>query len=196
MAFDMTRKHRKKIFCIEGNWNPRLSDRASVRPVLELLEVNSDIGYIYKDCSTEEELYYLLERWQQKAYADYKILYLAFHGEPGRILIDTKHKVSLDQLGDNLCCRTHRRIIYFGACSVLRVDKRIIKRFMRAAGVRAVCGYTTDVDWIPSTALDLIAMNELQRFSTTRQGMEAAEKSIRTNTHRLAGRLGFRMVYA
>ncbi len=192
----MERKHRKKIFCIEGNWNPRLSDRASVRPVLELLEINSDIGYIYKDCSTEEELYYLLERWQQKAYADYKILYLAFHGEPGRILIDTKHKISLAQLGEHLSCRTHRRIIYFGACSVMRIDKRVIKRFMRAAGVKAVCGYTTDVDWIPSTALDLIAMNELQRFSTTRQGMEAAEKSIRKNTRRLAGRLGFRMVYA
>jgi hypothetical protein len=192
----MERKHRKKIFCIEGNWNPRLSDRASVRPVLELLEINSDVGYIYKDCSTEEELYYLLERWQQKSYADYKILYMAFHGEPGRILIDTRHKIGLDQLGKHLCCRTHRRIIYFGACSVMRIDKRVIKRFMTAAGIKAVCGYTTDVDWIPSTALDLIAMNELQRFSTTRQGMEAAEKSIRTNTRRLAGRLGFRMVSA
>ncbi len=44
-------------------------------------------------------------------------------------------------------------------------------------------------------ALDLIGINELQRFSTTRRGLEAAERSIREVSRALSGRLGFRMVY-
>ena len=92
----------KHIFCIEGNWDMDLNEKASVRPVLELLEINADVKYIYRDCSTVEELYFLLERWQQKRYSDHKILYLAFHGKPGEILIDHKHTVSLEDLGDAL----------------------------------------------------------------------------------------------
>jgi hypothetical protein len=184
----------KHIFCIEGNWDSSLAQPTTVRPVLELLEVNAGVKYIYRDCSTRNELDFLLDKWRQKGYGDYKILYLAFHGEPGRIIIDNRNTVSLDELAEKMPCRTSRRLVYFGACSVMRVDKRVIRRFIRSAGVRAACGYTTDVDWIPSTALDLIAMNELQRFSFTRPGLQAAEKSIRENTRRLAGRLGFRMV--
>lgn len=194
---DTKRKPKPKhIFCIEGNWDRDLNEKASVRPVLELLEINASVKFIYRDCSTVEELHFLLDSWQQKRYSDHQILYLAFHGEPGKILIDNRNRVSLEDLGHRLCCRTRRRLIYFGACSVLDIDKRLIRRFIREAGVVAVCGYKTDVDWIPSTALDLIAMNELQQFSFTRPGMAAAEKSIRRNTRRLAGRLGFRMVYA
>ena len=184
----------KYIFCIEGNWDSSLAQRTTVRPVLELLEAHAGVKYIYRDCSTRNELDFLLDKWRQKGYGDYKILYLAFHGQPGRIIIDSRSTVTLDELAESMPCRTSRRLIYFGACSVMRVDKRVIRRFIHSAGVRAACGYTTDVDWIPSTALDLIAMNELQRFSFTRPGLQAAEKSIRENTRRLAGRLGFRMV--
>ncbi len=46
-----------------------------------------------------------------------------------------------------------------------------------------------------STALDLIAINEMQKFSMTHRGLVAAERSIRVNTRALSGQLGFRMVY-
>ena len=85
--------------------------------------------------------------------------------------------------------------MYFGACSVLQGNVRRIKSFLKKSGTRAVCGYTTDADWMKSTALDLIAINELQKFSTTRYGLAAAESSIRENTRALSGKLGFRMVY-
>lgn len=50
------------------------------------------------------------------------------------------------------------------------------------------------VDWIPSTALDLMALNRLSQFSMTKRGIDAAEARIRKDAFRLAGRLGFRMV--
>jgi hypothetical protein len=191
----MARIYPKRVFCIEGNWEDKLSRNATVKPVLELLRINADVRYIYRDCSTRAEMQYLIEKWQQKGYADYKILYLAFHGRPGELIIDSRTTVSLDDLGEIISLKPRQRLVYFGACSVLQGDVRPIKTFLRNSGTRAVCGYTTDADWMKSTALDLIAINELQKFSTTRLGLEAAESSIRANTRALSGQLGFRMVY-
>jgi len=185
----------KYVFCIEGDWEGNLNRTASVRPVLELLDINAGVKFIYRDCSTIGEMEFLIGKWRQRGYSRYKILYLAFHGSQGEILINSRDRVTLEQLGERLDGRCHRRLIYFGACSVLAIDERVIKRFLRTSGAKAVCGYTTDVDWMKSTALDLIAMSELQKFSMTLQGLEAAEKSIRRSTKALSGKLGFRMVY-
>lgn len=191
----MAKIYPKRVFCIEGNWEEKLSRNITVKPVLELLRINADVKYIYRDCSTRAEMEYLIDKWQQKGYADYKILYLAFHGLPGELVIDSRTTVSLEELGSIINLRPRQRMVYFGACSVLRGDARPIKAFLKRSGTRAVCGYTTDADWMKSTALDLIAINELQKFSMTRYGLEAAEASIRENTRALSGRLGFRMVY-
>lgn len=191
----MAKAHPKYVFCIEGNWDDRLSQTATVRPVLELLEVNVGVKFIYRDCSTVEEMEFLVDKWKQRGYREYRILYLAFHGRPGEIVISSQHRVSLEELGERLGGRCRGRLIYFGSCSVLDVDERILRRFLKASGARAVCGYTTDVDWIKSAALDLIAMAELQEFSITRRGLAAVQRSIRESTRILSGELGFRMVY-
>jgi hypothetical protein len=191
----MAKKYPKHVFCIEGNWEEKLSRQATVKPVLELLQINAGVKFIYRDCSTKEEMSYLIDKWQQRAYADYRILYLAFHGRPGELVIDSRSAVTLDELGEMINLKHHQRLAYFGACSVLKGDARVIKRFLKKSGTRAACGYETDVDWMKSTALDLIAINEMQRFSMTHRGLEALEKCIRDNTRALSGRLGFRMVY-
>jgi hypothetical protein len=194
------KKKRKKtypkhVFCIEGNWEERLSGTITVRPVLELLHLNAGVRFIYRDCSTKAEMEYFVRKWQQQGYADYGILYLAFHGSPGELVIDGNTSMSLVELGDLIDFRPRQRLVYFGACSVLKGDERPIKTFLKRSGVRAVCGYETDVDWMKSAALDLIAVNELQRFSTTHRGLAAAERSIHESTRALSGKLGFRMVY-
>lgn len=190
------KKYPKHIFCIEGDWEADLNRTATVQPVLRLLDINAGVKFIYRDCSTIEEMEYLIDKWRQKGYAPYKILYLAFHGSKQEILIDSRHKMTLEQLGERLACRCQSRLIYFGACSVLNVDTRVIKRFLEATKAKAVCGYTTDVDWMKSTALDLIAISELQKFSMTHRGLVAAEKSIEKSAKVLSGQLGFRMVVA
>ena len=191
----MGKKYPKHIFCIEGDWHANLNQTATVRPVLELLEINAGVRFIYRDCSTIEEMEFLIDKWRQKGYAPYKILYLAFHGCERTILIDRRHRMTLEELGERLGQKCHGRLIYFGACSVLAVPKRAIKKFLKVSGAKAVCGYTTDVDWMKSAALDLIAIDELQKFSMTHRGLAAAEKSINKSTRVLSGKLGFRMVY-
>ncbi len=194
----MTKKKTfpKHVFCIEGDWDANLNQTATVRPVLSLLKHNAGVRYIYRDCSTIEEMEFLIDKWRQKTYAQYKILYLAFHGSESTILIDRRHRMTLAELGKRLGCRCQGRLIYFGSCSVLAVDTRTIRRFLKATGAKAVCGYTTDVDWMKSAALDLIAISELQKFSMTHRGLAAVEKSINKSTRVLSGELGFRIVYS
>lgn len=188
-------KHPKRIFCLEGNWDNNLAVNASVRPVLELLELNAGIKFIYRDCSTLEEIEFLIDKWRQRRYAQYRLLYLAFHGRAGEIVISNKACLSLEQLGERLGGRCRNRLVYFGACSVLDVPMDRVRRFLNASGAKAVCGYNTEIDWMKATALDLIAMRELQNFSLTRAGLAAAERAIRHSTRALSGELGFRMVY-
>ncbi len=187
--------HPKHVFCIEGDWDANLNQTATVRPVLELLKVNAGVRFIYRDCSTVEELEFLIQKWRQKAYAQYKILYLAFHGSERTLLVDSRNRMTLEELGERLGCVCQGRLIYFGACSVLAASTRIIQRFLETTRAKAVCGYSTDVDWMKSAALDLIAISELQKFSMTHQGLAAVEKNINKSTRVLSGELGFRMVY-
>ncbi len=192
----MPRKtYPKHVFCIEGNWEDRLNLNVTVKPVLELLHLNAGVRFIYRDCSTKAEMEYLIGKWQQKGYADYWILYLAFHGRPGALLIDGSTTMTLDELGELINFQPRQRLVYFGSCSVLKGDERTIKTFLEKSGTRAVCGYETDVDWMKSAALDLIAINELQKFSLTHRGLAATERSIRESARALSDRLGFRMVY-
>ncbi|HDQ98968.1 MAG TPA: hypothetical protein ENN51_01585 [candidate division WOR-3 bacterium] len=188
-------KYPKRIFCIEGNWDDDFAVNASVRPVLELLDLNAGIKFIYRDCSTLEEIEFLVDRWRLRRYAQYRLLYLAFHGRPGELVISSKVCLTLEQLGERLGGRCRNRLVYFGACSVLDVPAVRVRHFLDASGAKAVCGYNTEIDWMKATALDLIAMRELQNFSLTRTGLVAAEKAIRQSTKALSGELGFRMVY-
>ena len=50
----MAKSYPKRIFCIEGNWDDNLATTNSVRPVLELLDINVGVRFIYRDCSTLE----------------------------------------------------------------------------------------------------------------------------------------------
>ncbi|MFO7676457.1 MAG: DUF6642 family protein [bacterium] len=185
----------KRIFCIEGNWDDNLATTNSVRPVLDLLEINAGVKYIYRDCSTLEEIEFLVDKWRQKGYGEYRILYLAFHGRAGEIRISGRACLTLEALGERLDGRCRNRLVYFGACSVLSVPVKRLRRFLDASGAKAVCGYKTEVDWMKSTALDLVAMSELQRHAMTRAGLAAAEAAIRRSTRALSGELGFRMLY-
>jgi hypothetical protein len=104
-------RYPKRVFCIEGNWEEKLSQIATVKPVLELLRINADVKYIYRDCSTRAEMEYLIEKWQQKGYAEYQILYLAFHGRPGELIIDGRTTVSLEELGEIIALKPRQRLV-------------------------------------------------------------------------------------
>jgi hypothetical protein len=187
---------KKGIYCLEGLWNHHdIKDKSTVLPILDLLEKRNYCDYIYHDCATKEELEFFLDKWTRLSVSNkYPILYFAFHGEEGSIFFTNKKKYTLDELGDFLEGKCFGKVIYFGSCSTLKIDKRIIKSFLEKTGAIAAIGYKTDVDWIQSTACDLFVFEALQEDKLDSKGIENIHKKIISNYGNLHRILDLRVV--
>lgn len=171
----------KNVFCLEGLWDNNLKKRSTIEPVLQLLESRQTSKYIHKNCATTTELEFYLERWSLKAYSDYPILYLAFHGTENLVhLVD--RAITLDKLAEILEDKCSGRIIIIGSCSTMNIDKRHLKNFVIKTDALALFGYKTDVDWVKSTANDLLVFEALQDNEFSLRGIDAILKKIKSIT--------------
>lgn len=169
----------KSVFCLEGLWENDLRQKSSVEPVLELLcKQYQKFDFIRKECATNGEFEFFLSKWQQKRYAKYSILYLAFHGNPGEIILADK-KVSLEKIGEKLEGRCSNKFIIFSSCSTLNIDDSRLLNFLNRTGALAVCGYQSDVDWVRSVALDLLMIEMLQYYEFSGRGMRGISSQIK-----------------
>jgi len=171
---------KKGIYCIEGLWDHgNIQDQSTVLPILDLLEKRGYCNYIYHDCATKSELEYFLEKWKNKKIQEkYPILYLAFHGDPGFIFLTHEDKYSLAELADYLNGKSIGKIIYFGSCSTLNIDKRKINSFLKKTGAIATIGYKIDIDWIQSAACDLFVFEALQSDKLDTTGIKKIHNKI------------------
>jgi hypothetical protein len=179
------------VFCLEGPWARALTDRSSVRPLLEVVDNRLKTKFIFRDVSTEEEARHLLLQWSRPQYDAYPIGLMAFHGCPGGIMLGRK-VISLDILGDILEGRCSGRLLHFDSCSVLDIAPTEIERFRKRTRATAVSGFKGDIDWLASAAFTLNLLDYLidtGRFSTA---------LMRMNRDHIGAcrKLGFRAVWA
>jgi len=154
----------KGIFCIEGLWNDNLKDNSSVRPILDLLCKSADVPYIYHCVATPEELMFFLKKWRQKKYnTHYPILYLSMHGTPATIKPSYNYNVSIDDVGTLLQNKCKNKVIFIGSCAVFRSNKKHLKNFLEKTNALLICGYAEYVEWMESTAFELLLLNILQK---------------------------------
>jgi hypothetical protein len=66
-------------------------------------------------------------------------------------------------------------LVYFGCCSVLRgnAGRRFARAFLKASGCRAIIGYKTQIDWMPSMLIDLLFF---ERFYSSPDPWKALRK--------------------
>ena len=58
----------------------------------------------------------------------------------------------------------------------------------------AVAGYRGEVDWLESTALDMLALGRLQDAAFTKSSINKFERELKETASGLYRRLGFRLV--
>jgi hypothetical protein len=178
---------------LEASWdNENLTDRASVLPTLELLERMGEIDFVHRDIGTRAELEYYLERWLNEG-LPYYVLYLAAHGSDGDLLLSNRDggRVSLDFLGGQLADQLDGCVVYLASCSILSTEEERVRRFMKQTGARAVIGYTKDVDWTESAAMDLLVLSALAQYQQLERGLKRLESS---RYRSLTRELGFEVV--
>ena len=193
---------KKGIFCLETDRWYGTKDRSSVEPILSLLERLKDheVPYLHKGLATHEELEHSLDRYLQPTFKTHPILYLAFHGYPASKgqqsgLWLGEEELPLEELADLMAGRCGNRVVYFGACWTMETDGRRLNTFLQKTRAKAVCGYKEEVDWVESTAFDLLFLGKIQRATLRRRdSLERFDQSLRETAPRLYRDLGFRMV--
>ena len=156
------KRYEKHIACIESLWEKKIENRLSMQPLLELVSKYHRIQYRHLICSTIQELEFDL---RNVASGDkYSILYLAFHGKPGRIELADGSEVSLKSLAMLMRKRFKGRVVHFGGCSILKTAPENIIDFLKTTGVSMVVGYRRDLHWIEGSAMDLLIFEWLQYY--------------------------------
>lgn len=179
------------IFCVEGDWSSDMADRASVLDMLEMLETVDGIPYIHEHVADSIDAFEgALKKWKLKKYAQYSIGYFAFHGKPGKLMLG-RHPVPLKKIAELLKDSCAGRTLYFGSCSVLKIEEDVALKFLADTGAEAVVGFTRDVSWLASAALDLILLEAL----AVNRDEAKVEKWLRQEYGALARHLGLRMYY-
>ena len=209
-------KNAHGIFCLETIWFDERSN-PSTRSLLELLEGLQGVPFAYRDVSTKEEMKFCLGRWVDRStesarkrsprpyrLGELGILYLGFHGSPGRIFFD-EGEVDLVKIGKWLTDKDNNyncsgSVIHFASCSVLRAGTRV-KELKKKLGAACVSGYTKDVEPTTSWAFELMYLAELSWLLETKSvnagTLGTLEKKINSKPEYagLAESLGFTMIY-
>lgn len=189
----------KNIFCLEGDWTGDLKKPSTVRPIFDLVtQIEPKLRYIHRGIGTSQEFDHYLKVWRQRKYADFPLLYLAFHGNAQSLSIGDQRRhdrcYTLDKVAGLLASGCKGRIVHFGACSTLKCDLRHLKRFLARTGALAVSGYTKDIGWMESAAFEVFLLSALQKNARTITGAKAIYARIDGLAKRQAKDLGFRMV--
>lgn len=152
----MSRKIRNgAIFCLESLWtNSTEHPRQSVLPILDIIKMDYNVKVSHLNSNTKTEFLYNLGLVGR----EYGILYLAFHGQSGKIMLHDGD-VSLDEMAKVMKQEFRGMGIHFASCNIMGEDEVVIRRFMRKTKVSFVSGYTQPVYWIPSAAVDLVYLN-------------------------------------
>ncbi|MBN1606199.1 MAG: hypothetical protein JW940_06175 [Polyangiaceae bacterium] len=195
----MTRRSACGIFCLEGDWSNDLAHSSTVKPILELLSQGGGgaVPYVHRGCGTLEELEHYLRKWAQTGLRRFPILYLAFHGIRGGICVGDQRRangqVTLDRLAALLGDRLSGRLIHFGSCDTLRIDRRNIQRFLKLTNATAVTGYRKAIGWLPSAAFEVLLFDTMRQRSFTRAGLRAIQADLRREIPALLRDHDFRM---
>lgn len=152
--------YTKQIACIESL--SYREERLSARPLLEYVASVQSVRLSYQPCDTEGELVdglRTLARLRNDG-----ILYLALHGNPGLIQLADGTELTLEDLTEHLGTRFAGWVLHFGSCSTLRASPERLAAFTEATGIPLLLGYRKTVDWMESSAMDLLIFQALQQY--------------------------------
>ena len=162
----MAKSKRRGIYCIETVWFGT-KDQTSVRPMLQLLEPSFlQVPFIHRTAQTKREFRLNLRKWLELPPSEFPILYLGYHGRPGRVEFEDENgsEMTFNSVGERLAelGRCNYRLIHFASCSTLDLSDDVAENFLCRTGASAASGFKKEVDWMESMALDLFLLEGLQ----------------------------------
>ena len=150
----------KGIFCLEGEWEDRLTDKLSVRPGLDMLMTMRGDRLIHRNAATAHEFEHYFSKWSSHRYNAFPLAYMAFHGRRGKVALGGDD-LSLADIAAMVERPLTDRVLYFGSCETLGATDAQLSDFLATTGARAVVGYARQVDWSEAAAFDFTLLPAL-----------------------------------
>ncbi len=163
------------IFCLEGLWDEDLEEKCSVYPILKMVEMNGKNPFLHHRVATSGDMDYYLSRWKKSCRKSYPILYFAFHGESGMLLIG-EQRYTLGQLSEKLENSCREAFIFFASCKTVNIPDETIKRFLQTTKVKGILGYRNTVVWIISAAFEILLLSEIVAIDLTPNGLSRLKR--------------------
>jgi len=186
----IAKDYNKGIFCLEGDWEKDLRVKKSIKSTLDYMNDCFGIRNIHRNCAVREQFIKYLKASVLKKYSNYSILYLAFHGDPNSILFG-KDNLTLNEIAELCENKLTNKIVHFGSCNSLNLEKRKLRNFIYKTNALCVSGYKKSINFNPSTVLDILYFEKWQNFKNVR----SVEKEMHAEYKGLMRSLGFTMVY-
>lgn len=148
------------VYCLEGKWRSTLNGRASVRPILDLLEGQKQIRHHHSTVISRAQIGDYLKEWSKASYGRYMTLYLAMHGSKGNIhwSSNQRDRISMTELAAMMPRNVGNCYVYLGSCLTL-ADSNAGTAFVKETGVSALVGYSKKIDWIEGAAFEVILLS-------------------------------------
>jgi hypothetical protein len=170
--------YEKNIVHLEGLWDGGTDEWISVAPLIEFIAKLNEVKFTHLTCNTRREFEFGLgDVCNSRRKKDHAILYLAFHGLPGRILFPDGDSLSLEELADLIGDKFQDWIVHFGSCSTLSTKVSQVRDFFRSTKVALLVGYRKKVDWTESTSMDLILLDWMENYKS----MGALKKKVESS---------------
>lgn len=159
--------HKLGLLCLEAYWNMKLGDDLSIQPWLDSLSgmiekkfqvlhrridsiaalnayTNYPDGAIFKNQFPEENI---------------QIIFLAMHGQPGKLMTVTEDIDSLQLINAfKNYGRISNKLIFFGSCSVFEgaAGQEFAREFIEKTGVHSIVGFSQRVRWVDSLVINML----------------------------------------
>jgi hypothetical protein len=138
--------------------------------MLDLLANEYKIKHVRFSCGTRAEFTHRLKRSRKHGF---DTLYLSFHGKKNHITLEDGH-ISLEEIAEIMKHRFADWHIHFGSCSTFKFNGASVRKFKRSTQAYMVTGYTKDVYWMDSVALEMGVFSYLadgERLSPSYDGL-------------------------
>lgn len=162
-----------KIMILEGAWE-KPTQQPQILPFFNALAAaQGDYLVMYRTFRNNDDIKYYVNKLEKNG--EY-LLYFSCHAKDLKLQPAGKaNKIELNELLDALkgAKKKHAiKYIHFGCCEMVSKNdcKKSLGEFMNASGAQWASGYTKDIDWIPSTLLDLAIIEEILCYAHFGEG--------------------------
>lgn len=154
---------RAPVFVLEGAWeNPH--EAPQILPYLTAYaQSHQEIDLQHRTFRCLDDIAYYVSKVPKGAKA---LFYFACHGDEGYLVpADGRSKIAIADVEDALSPAKESSIafIHFGCCDFVRSSNRrqTLSKLMNSASASWISGYASQVDWLPSTLLDIALIDEV-----------------------------------